>query len=191
MKLVFATGNKNKLKEIQQIVDEKFDIISLSELNFTEEIPEPFEMLDENALHKARFVAKKFDVNCFAEDTGLLVDALDGAPGVYTARYAGDHKSAADNMNKLLEELKDKSNRKARFKTVIALILNGKEYTFTGEAFGTITDKKSGASGFGYDPVFIPLNSKQTFAEMSAVEKNKISHRKKATQKLLNFLNKF
>lgn len=191
MKLVFATGNKNKLREIQQIVGDNFEISALNELNFEEDIPEPFETLEENAHHKAKFIADKFKVNCFAEDTGLLVDALDGAPGVYTARYAGNHKSAADNMNKLLEELKDKKNRNAKFKTVIALMLNGQAYTFIGEAFGTIVKKKSGVAGFGYDPVFMPTESNKTFAEMSATEKNEISHRKKATQKLLNYLNKF
>lgn len=191
MKLVFATSNENKLREIQQIVGDRFEIMSLKALNFEEDIPEPFETLEENALHKAKFIAEKFKVNCFAEDTGLLVDALNGAPGVYTARYAGDHKNAEDNMAKLLEELKDKNNRNAKFKTVIALILEGEEFTFIGEAFGTITKNKSGISGFGYDPVFIPNEGDKTFAEMSAIEKNKISHRKRATQKLLNFLNKF
>jgi len=191
MKLVFATGNQNKLKEINQIVSNKFEIISLNELGFTDDIPEPFETLEENALHKAKFIAEKFKVNCFAEDTGLLVEALNGEPGVFTARYAGDHKNADDNMAKLLENLKHTDNRKAKFKTVIALILNGKEHTFVGEALGLISESKSGISGFGYDPVFKPLQSSKTFAEMNAAEKNNISHRKKATQKLLNYLNKF
>jgi len=190
MKLVFATGNKNKLKEIQQIVGNQFEIISLNELNFKEDIPEPYETLEENALHKAQFIANKFKVNCFAEDTGLLVEALNGAPGVYTARYAGDEKNADNNMSKLLVALKDKNNRAAKFKTVIALILEGEAHTFTGEALGAIAETKSGVAGFGYDPVFIPSQNSITFAEMSAIDKNKISHRKKATQKLINFLNK-
>jgi len=190
MKLVFATGNKNKLKEIQQIVGNQFEIISLNELNFKEDIPEPYETLEENALHKAQFIANKFKVNCFAEDTGLLVEALNGAPGVYTARYAGDEKNADNNMSKLLVALKDKNNRAAKFKTVIALILEGEAHTFTGEALGVIAETKSGVAGFGYDPVFIPSQNSITFAEMSAIDKNKISHRKKATQKLINFLNK-
>jgi len=190
MKLVFASGNKNKLKEIQQIVGNQFEIISLNELNFKEDIPEPYETLEENALHKAQFIANKFKVNCFAEDTGLLVEALNGAPGVYTARYAGDEKNADNNMSKLLVALKDKNNRAAKFKTVIALILEGEAHTFTGEALGVIAETKSGVAGFGYDPVFIPSQNSITFAEMSAIDKNKISHRKKATQKLINFLNK-
>jgi len=190
MKLVFATGNKNKLKEIQQIVGNQFEIISLNELNFKEDIPEPYETLEENALHKAQFIANKFKVNCFAEDTGLLVEALNGAPGVYTARYAGDEKNADNNMSKLLVALKDKNNRAAKFKTVIALVLEGEAHTFTGEALGVIAETKSGVAGFGYDPVFIPSQNSITFAEMSVIDKNKISHRKKATQKLINFLNK-
>jgi len=191
MKLVFATSNKNKLKEIRQIVNKKFEITSFADINFSEDIPEPYETLEENALHKAKFIADKFNVNCFAEDSGLLVEALNGAPGVMTARYAGEHKNADDNMDKLLTELKDKNNRSAKFKTVIALILNEKKYTFSGEAFGTIAKSKSGTSGFGYDPIFIPASSTKTFAEMTETEKNEISHRKKATEKLLNFLNKF
>jgi len=191
MKLVFATSNKNKLKEVQQIVSKKFEIVSFADINFSEDIPEPFETLEENALHKAKFIAERFEVNCFAEDTGLLVDALNGAPGVKTARFAGEHKNANDNMDKLLTELKNKDNRGAKFKTVIALIFDGKEYTFTGEAIGSIAKNKSGSSGFGYDPIFIPANSSKTFAEMTKTDKNKISHRKRATEKLLNFLNKF
>lgn len=191
MKLVFATSNKNKLKEIRQIVSNKFEIVSFADINFSEEIPEPFDTLEENALHKVKFIANKFKVNCFAEDTGLLVETLNGAPGVRTARFAGEHKNADDNIDKLLTKLKGEKNRNAKFRTVIALILNDKEYTFTGEAFGKIAEIKSGTSGFGYDPVFVPNNTLKTFAEMTGEEKNKISHRKKATEKLLNFLNKF
>lgn len=191
MKLVFATSNKNKLKEIRQIVSNKFEIVSFADINFSEEIPEPFDTLEENALHKVKFIANKFKVNCFAEDTGLLVEALNGAPGVRTASFAGEHKNADDNIDKLLTKLKGEKNRNAKFRTVIALILNDKEYTFTGEAFGKIAEIKSGTSGFGYDPVFVPNNTLKTFAEMTEIEKNKISHRKKATEKLLNFLNKF
>lgn len=191
MKLVFATSNKNKLKEIRQIVSNKFEIVSFADINFSEEIPEPFDTLEENALHKVKFIANKFKVNCFAEDTGLLVETLNGAPGVRTARFAGEHKNADDNIDKLLTKLKGEKNRNAKFRTVIALILNDKEYTFTGEAFGKIAEIKSGTSGFGYDPVFVPNNTLKTFAEMTEIEKNKISHRKKATEKLLNFLNKF
>jgi len=191
MKLVFATGNKNKLKEIQQIVGSKFEITSLKELNFTEDIEEPYETLEENALHKAKFIANKFGVNCFAEDTGLFVEALNGAPGVNTARYAGEHKNANDNMNKLITELRDNNNRNAKFKTVIALIINGEEHTFLGAAKGTILDCKRGITGFGYDPIFKPINNDKTFAEMEAKEKNLISHRYKATQKFLIYLNKF
>lgn len=164
------------------------NLLSLYEIDFTDEIAETAVTIEGNALLKAKTIARKFDTNCFADDSGLLVDALNGAPGVYSARYAGEQKNDRDNVNKLLSELKGLDNRKAQFKTVMALVLNGKDYLFEGTVNGTITTELRGSNGFGYDPVFMPDGYSKTFAEMSLEEKNSISHRKIALKKLLEFL---
>lgn len=188
MKLVFATNNQHKLDEIRKITNGLTEIVSLAEINCHDDIPETADTLEGNALQKARYIKEHFGLDCFADDTGLEVEALHNAPGVFSARYAGpDHDSEA-NMNKLLQELQDKDNRKARFRTVIALILNGKEYLFEGIINGTITREKRGGSGFGYDPLFVPDNYSQTFAEMGNDIKNQISHRAQAVKKLTTFL---
>jgi XTP/dITP diphosphohydrolase len=189
-KLVFATNNKHKLSEVAPLIQSHFKLLSLAEINCFEEIEEPHDTLKDNAFEKARFVFNNYKYNCFADDTGLEIDALDGRPGVYSARYAGENCSFQDNVNKVLEEMQSKKNRAARFRTVIALILNGKEYHFEGVVEGEIIDKPSqGNEGFGYDPIFRPLGFKQTFAQMPLEEKNKISHRGLASQKLIAFLN--
>jgi XTP/dITP diphosphohydrolase len=190
MKLLFATQNEHKISEIKKILSSNIAIQSLGDLKDSTDIPETGSTLEENALLKARYVYSKFNQNCFADDTGLEVEALNGAPGVYSARYAGEPKSDEKNMIKLLEELKNKTNRKAHFKCVIALILDGKEILFEGILNGEIIPEKSGTNGFGYDPVFLPENSLKTLAEMSMEEKNKISHRAIAVKKLVEFLNK-
>lgn len=164
------------------------NLLSLYDIHFTEEIAETAATIEGNALLKAKTIAEKFGTNCFADDSGLLVDALNGAPGVYSARYAGEQKNDKDNIDKLLFELKDMDNRKAHFKTVMALVLDGKEYVFEGRVTGTITQDLRGSNGFGYDPVFMPDGYPKTFAEMSFEEKNSISHRKIALKKLLDFL---
>lgn len=187
-KLIFATQNLHKLEEIRFAVGNSFSIVSLRELNFFDEIPETGATLIENAIQKATFVYEKFNTDCFADDTGLEIDSLGGEPGVYSARYAGEGKSFTDNMNKVLEKLQNQSNRKARFKTVISLILNRKQYLFEGCVEGVILENKKGIEGFGYDPIFQPDGYSRTFAEMSLEEKNKISHRAIATKKLVDFL---
>lgn len=164
------------------------NLLSLYDIHFTEEIAETAVTIEGNALLKAKAIAGKFDTNCFADDSGLLVDALNGAPGVYSARYAGEQKNDRDNIDKLLFELKGQENRKAHFKTVMALVLDGKDYVFEGMVNGTITRDLRGSNGFGYDPVFMPDGFSKTFAEMSLEEKNSISHRKIALKKLLDFL---
>lgn len=189
MKLVFASNNLNKIKEIQSILNGSIQLLSLEEIGCFEEIPETADTIEGNAILKANYVTEKYGYDCFADDTGLEVTALNGEPGVYSARYAGEQKNADDNMNKLLETLKDKLDRSAQFKTVIALNLNGEQYLFTGLAKGKITFEKTGNQGFGYDPVFQPENYSETFAELSSEIKNKISHRAKATQQLIDFLN--
>lgn len=188
MKIVFASQNQHKIDEIAALVDDTIQISGLDEYNLKEEIPETGSTLIENALQKARFVAGRFGVNCFADDTGLEVFALDGAPGVYSSRYAGEQKNAEANMKKLLLELEGKVDRSARFKTVIALLLDGKEYLFEGVMTGNILTERRGSGGFGYDSLFVPEGSSLTFAEMSAQEKNKCSHRAKAVEKLIAFL---
>ena len=188
MELVFATNNSHKLNELRAIVGNRFSIISLQELNCFEDIPETGTTLVENALLKAKYVHQKFHCNCFADDTGLEIDALNGRPGVYSARYAGEHCSFIDNIQKVLLELEGVANRKACFTTVIALILEGKNYFFEGKIEGEIMEKSEGNNGFGYDPIFKPLGYHKTFAEMSDVEKNSISHRALATKKLNDFL---
>jgi XTP/dITP diphosphohydrolase len=188
MQLVFASNNKNKILEIQSILPETIKILSLEDIGCLEEIPETADTIEGNAILKANYVTQKYGYNCFADDTGLEVDSLNGEPGVYSARYAGEQRNSDDNMNKLLECLSDKSNRKAQFKTVIALNLNGKQHLFTGIARGEITLEKSGNQGFGYDPIFKPEEYQETFAQLSLDIKNKISHRGKATQQLIDFL---
>ena len=188
MKLIFATHNPHKVREVKKIVPASIDIVSLEKMGFTEDIPEPHETLQGNALEKVRVIHRLFGLNCFAEDTGLEIDALNGEPGVYTARYAGEHCSASDNIKKVLRKMGDATNRSARFKTVVSLIWNDKEYLFEGVAEGTITNSPKGGSGFGYDPVFQPEGHGVTFAEMEDDTKNGISHRAKATNKLVAFL---
>ncbi len=187
-KLVFATNNKHKLAEIKEMLSDRFEIISLDELGCTDDIPETEPTLEGNALLKAKYVVDRYGVNCFADDTGLEVEALNGAPGVYSARYAGVDQDAEKNMTKLLKELKGIENRKARFRTSIALILGGKEFYFDGQVQGYISTEKTGEKGFGYDPIFIPDGYNKSFAQLSSEEKNKISHRGKAVQSLQQFL---
>jgi XTP/dITP diphosphohydrolase len=188
MKLVFATNNSNKLNEIRAIVQSPIEILSLADISFREDIPETADTLEGNALIKAETIFKKFGMNCFSDDSGLEVAALAGEPGVQSARYAGPEQDAAKNMAKLLSAMNGKADRIACFRTVIALILDGKEYFFEGRIGGTITQEKHGAAGFGYDPVFRPEGFEKTFAEMSAAEKNRISHRAQAVNKLVDFL---
>ena len=188
MKLVFATNNEHKLDEVRNIVPESFTIASLKEIDCFDDIPETAPTLEGNALQKARYIKDKFGFDCFADDTGLEVEALNNEPGIYSARYAGPGHDSEANMQKLLTNLHGIANRKARFRTAIALILDGKEYLFEGIVNGTIVDEKRGGSGFGYDPVFIPEGYTETFAEMGSDEKNKISHRAKAVEKLTAFL---
>ena len=190
MQLVFASNNKNKIKEIQALVPDTIQIISLEDIGCTEDIPETADTIEGNAILKANYITSNYGYNCFADDTGLEVDALNGAPGVYSARYAGEQKDANDNMVKLLSELKDTTNRKANFKTVICLNLNGTQQLFTGIIKGTIIDKKIGTNGFGYDPIFIAEGHQKTFAELSLEEKATISHRGIAVAQLIAFLSK-
>ena len=190
MKLVFASNNKNKIQEIQALVPNIIQIVSLEEIGCTEDIPETADTIEGNAILKANYVTEKYGFDCFADDTGLEVDALNGAPGVYSARYAGEQKDANDNMDKLLSELKDESNRKANFKTVIALNLNGKQNLFTGIINGKIIEEKIGTNGFGYDPIFVADGFDKTFAELSMEEKSTISHRGIAVKELILFLQK-
>lgn len=186
--IVFATNNQHKLEEIRRIVGGKFRILSLKEIGCEEDIPETADTLEGNALMKARFVKEHYGYDCFADDTGLMVDALGGAPGVYSARYAGPGHDSAANMVLLLKNLDGVTERSARFVTVIALILNGQEMTFEGRVEGEILTVPAGTSGFGYDPVFKPTESSVSFAEMSADAKNAISHRGRATAKLMTYL---
>jgi XTP/dITP diphosphohydrolase len=190
MKLVFASNNKNKIQEIQALVPNTFQIVSLEDIGCFEDIPETADTIEGNAILKANYVTEKYGYDCFADDTGLEVEALNGAPGVYSARYAGEQKDANDNMDKLLSELKDKSNRKANFKTVIALNLNGKQNLFTGIINGKIIEEKIGTNGFGYDPIFVADGYEKTFAELSMEEKSTISHRGIAVKELILFLQK-
>lgn len=191
MKLVFATNNNHKLKEVRQLVPGEFEILSLRDIDSMDELPETGVRLEDNARQKARYIREKFGMDCFADDTGLEVDALAGRPGVYSARYAGQDATAEENIFKLLNELKDNPRRSARFRTVIALILDNAEYLFEGIIEGEITPVQKGSGGFGYDSVFIPQGYTQTFAEMSPAEKNAISHRAKAIEKLNTFLTDF
>jgi len=188
MKLVFATHNDHKLQELKKLLPKTIELVSLNDINCTEEIPETADTLKENSLLKAKYVYENYKLNCFADDSGLETEALHGAPGVYSARYAGEHKSDEDNNQKLLAELKNEKNRHACFKSVITLILDGKEHVFEGVIRGEILHEKLGTQGFGYDPLFKPTGQSKTFAQMSIEEKIKISHRALAVNKLVDFL---
>ena len=190
MKLVFATHNDHKLKEVQQLLPKNIQLLSLKDIDCFDEIPETGDTLEENAKIKADHFTQTYGLNCFSDDTGLLVDALNGAPGVYSARYAGGQKDASDNMQKLLNELNGKNNRKAHFKTVVHLNLNGEVHAFEGTVDGVITDKEQGKEGFGYDPIFKPNGFDKTFGELPSDVKNSISHRGRAIRKLVEFLKK-
>ena len=188
MELVFATNNAHKLEEVRQILGERFELLSLSDINCHDDIPETGDTFQDNALQKARYVKEHYGYDCFADDTGLEVKTLGGAPGVHSARYAGDHDSEA-NMTKLLQELEKKPDRSAQFRTVVALILNGQEVLFEGIVTGRIaTERHYGESGFGYDPLFIPDGFTETFSQMSPESKNQVSHRGRAVRKLADYL---
>ncbi len=188
MELVFATNNAHKLDEVRQILGDRFTVHSLKEIGSTEDIPETGDTFQDNALQKARYVKEHYGYDCFADDTGLEVKALNGAPGVHSARYAGDHDSEA-NMTKLLQELEKKSDRSAQFRTVVALILNGQEVLFEGIVTGQIAKERHyGDGGFGYDPIFVPDGYTETFSQMSSEGKNLISHRGRAVRKLADYL---
>jgi len=188
MKLIFATHNNHKLKEISALLGENIQLISLDDLNIASEIPEDFTTLEENAMAKARYINKITGMDVFADDTGLEINALGGAPGVFSARFAGEEKDFDRNIDKVLEMMKNTDDRRAAFRTVIALIKNGREYLFEGRVNGTILRERRGKEGFGYDPVFLPDGYMRTFAEMTLEEKNLISHRAEAFKKLKDFL---
>lgn len=188
MRICFATNNKHKYIEIKNKLGKAYDVISLSDLGHTQELPETHNTLEDNSMEKAQYIYDKYQVNCFADDTGLLVESLNGAPGVNSARYAGPAKNSEDNIDLLLRKLDGYQNRKAKFVTVITLILNGKTHQFHGEVKGMIANEKSGSNGFGYDPIFIPDGWQKTFAELDLNQKNKISHRAIAIDKLVDFL---
>ncbi|MFT4759209.1 MAG: XTP/dITP diphosphohydrolase [Paraglaciecola sp.] len=188
--IIFATGNPNKVREVNEMLGDQYLIKSLVDIGHTEDIPETSPTLEGNALQKAHFVKENYDLDCFSEDTGLEIDALNGEPSVYTARYGGEAKNADDNMAKAIKNLEGKANRGAQFRTVLALILDGEEHLFEGICRGNIREEKSGEKGFGYDPIFEPVGYDITFAEMDKATKNLISHRGKAVRKLIEFLNK-
>jgi XTP/dITP diphosphohydrolase len=188
MTLVFATNNENKVKEIRSMLGDHFSIITLKEAGIDIDIPEPHDTLEDNAREKSSVIYEMTGKDCFSEDTGLEIDALDGAPGVLSARYAGEQKLADDNITRVLQEMEGKENRQAHFRTVISLILDGQEYQFTGVCPGTILTERRGGKGFGYDPIFLPNGSKKAFAEMDMAGKNQFSHRAKAFQQLITFL---
>jgi XTP/dITP diphosphohydrolase len=189
MKLIFATNNAHKVDEIRAVLSDKIDILTLQEAGISIDIPEPHDTLEANATEKSKTIYELTGINCFSEDTGLEVAALKGEPGVKSARYAGEDKSFEKNIDKLLDKLGNNPHREARFRTIISLIIDGTETQFEGICTGQITSEKRGTSGFGYDPVFVPDGAGKTFAEMSMDEKNQYSHRKKATEKLVAFLN--
>ena len=189
MKLVFATNNLHKLKEVQEMLSNSIEVLSLKDIGCFEDIEETESTLEGNAKLKADYITEKYGFDCFADDTGLEVEALDGNPGVYSARYAGEHGNAEKNMEKLLVELQNKLSRKAKFRTIIALNITNKQYLFEGICDGEILNEKTGVKGFGYDPIFKPSNASCSFAEMNSEEKNIISHRGIAIQKLVQFLN--
>lgn len=188
--IIFATNNQNKVNEVRAVLGNRFTVISLKEAGIDIDIPEPHNTLEANASEKSKTIFKLTGNNCFSEDTGLEVEVLDGEPGVKSARYAGNNKNFDANIDKLLLNIKPQKNKTARFRTVISLIKDGKEFLFEGICNGKITDERKGTNGFGYDPVFIPDGSTNTFAEMDMNKKNKFSHRKKAMEKLIRFLNK-
>lgn len=188
MKLVFATHNQNKVKEVQLLLPKSITLLSLKDINCLEDIPETADTLEGNAQLKADYITKNYGYDCFADDTGLLVSALNGAPGIFSARYAGMQKRAEDNMNKLLHELKNKTDRSAHFKTAIALNIGKNKLLFNGIVNGIITKEKMGVGGFGYDPIFKPSGYKETFGELPLSTKNKISHRGLAVKKLIDYL---
>jgi len=188
--LIFATNNNHKLTELSAAVNKSFILKSLSDIGFNEDIPEPFDTLEDNALAKVRYLHERYRINCFADDTGLEIEALNGAPGVFSARFAGDQKDSEANMQKVLDLLHGVDNRKARFRTVIALNYDNKEYLFEGVVNGKIIKERTGDMGFGYDPIFVPDGFDTTFAQMDIDVKNQISHRGIATAKLIEFLNK-
>lgn len=188
MRLIFATNNQHKLQEIKAQVGDSYELLGLSDVNISEEIPETHETLKENAIEKAMYIYEKHKYDCFADDTGLEIDALDGRPGVYSARYAGENCSFRDNVEKVLAEMEGMENRKARFRTVIALVEKGIVYTFEGKVDGTIIANERGNDGFGYDPIFLPDGFETTFAEMPLNLKNSISHRGRAMAKFIDFL---
>jgi len=187
--IIFATNNKNKVEEVRGVLGGSFNILTLQEAGILIDIPEPHDTLEANATEKSKTIFNLTNKNCFSEDTGLEVDALNGEPGVKSARYAGEARSFDDNIDKLLKKLEEVNNRAARFRTVISLIIDGEEYFFEGICTGKIINERKGNNGFGYDPVFIPDGDDKTFAEMTMEEKNKFSHRKKAMEKLIQFLN--
>ena len=189
MKLIFATNNQHKVEEIRSVLANKFDIITLKEAGIDIDIPEPYATLEENASGKSATIFQLTGINCFSEDTGLEVVSLNGEPGVKSARYAGDDRTFDKNIEKLLVNLAGKSDRSARFRTIISLILDGKETLFEGICEGEIITERKGTRGFGYDPVFVPAESNKTFAEMTLSEKSQFSHRARATEKLVTFLN--
>lgn len=188
MKLIFATHNSNKALEIQKLLPEHFQILTLKDLDFQGEIPENEPTIEANSAFKVQFIFDKFNLNCFADDTGLEIESLNGKPGVHSARYAGEERNSDANMNRVLEELNGIENRNARFKTVITLIIHSEQHQFEGIVDGTIIEEKRGSNGFGYDPIFIPENETRTFAEMNLNEKNKFSHRARAFEKMIAFL---
>lgn len=188
MNIVFATNNEHKLMEISDLLGDSFTLLNLKDVNIKEDIPEDLPTLEGNALFKAKYIHNATGMNVFADDTGLEIEELNGSPGVHSARFAGVHKDFSANTEKVLKLMKGKKNRKAKFRTVIALIINGSEYLFEGTISGTILKEKRGTGGFGYDPIFVPEGENMTFAEMSLNEKNKISHRALAFEKLKLFL---
>lgn len=188
MKLLFATGNQNKANEIAKILPEGFELLTLKDIELEQDIPETSDTIEGNAIQKARFIKQHYGLNCFADDTGLEVTALNSEPGVYSARYAGEHRSDEDNMNLVLSKLENEKDRSAQFRTVIALLIDEKEVVFEGIVKGRITSDKRGANGFGYDPIFEPENCGKTFAELTIEEKNKCSHRARAVDKMIAFL---
>lgn len=190
MKLCFATNNQHKLDEVNLLLGNSFKVVSLEAIGCTEELPEEQDTLEGNSLQKAKYVYNKFNINCFADDTGLEVETLGGAPGVYSARFAGEQRNSEDNMSLLLKKLSNQSNRKARFRTVITLILDNQTYQFEAIANGEILKSKRGVKGFGYDPLFLPEGMNKSMAELTPAEKNAISHRGEAIRKLVTFLRK-
>jgi XTP/dITP diphosphohydrolase len=191
MKLVFATNNQHKLLEIKHLLGDSIELLSLNDIDCTDDIPENQETLEGNAAEKSFYIFNKYGLNCFADDTGLEIESLNGEPGVYSARYAGEERSADQNMNLVLSKLAKIKNRNARFRTVISLVIDGHEIQFEGVVDGLILEEKRGITGFGYDPIFQPEEYSLSFAEMSMNEKNKISHRGRAVQKLVEYLTQF